>query len=175
MAQRHYSVDIESTGTDPEHTAVIQLAAIEFDLDGKQLIPTRVFDRCMYIPESRRWDESTRDFWMSQPKHVLDNIWNRMEDPKIVLKAFGEWMGYADENYIWAKPTSFEMPFLSSYYREFEVPQPWHYRNGMDVNTWLRAKGIENPTKWAKEIPFVGDVHDAIADCIHQARTVISC
>lgn len=175
MARRHFSVDIETTGTDPSHTCIIQIAAVEFDPHEKKIFLDRTFDRCLYMPETRRWDEDTREFWMKQPSHILDGIWNRMENPQLVLKDFAQWMGYADENYIWAKPISFEQPFLQSYYKEFNVPQPWHYRNGMDVNTWLRAKGIEDPTKYAKDIPFIGDVHDALADSIHQARTIISC
>lgn len=55
-------VDIETTGTDPYHNAMVQLAAIEFNYRTGDI--GRTFNMSLEIPRGRYWDEDCRNnFW----------------------------------------------------------------------------------------------------------------
>jgi hypothetical protein len=170
-------VDIETGGTDPSHSPILQIAAVKFDLATKQVDATSMFDRCLRIPEGRFWDESTRAWWANQNQAVFQDIVSRAEDPKTVLIAFADWVGYQNPKPVklWAKPISFEWAFIQGYFRQFEVPNPFHYRYGRDLNTYLEGKGVEDPFKFAKTIPFDGDAHNALHDVLNQIKVLFSC
>ena len=161
-------LDIETTGTDPRHTAIIQLSAVKFDMDNR-VIEQPFFDECLLIPNTRFWQEDTRDWWMSQPPHIIDGIWRRMRDPKEVLQEFATWIG--PNAVLWAKPSHFEYPFLESYFKEFDVAMPFHYRMVNDLNSWCRARGLSD---LSQEIPVQGDAHNAIFDVLHQIEVLFA-
>lgn len=165
-------VDLETTGTQPENTHIIQIAAVRFNL-AEGTIDPKFFNRCLAPSPNRFWDEGTRDWWMKMPD-VLASIYARMESPAKVMRDFAAWgeVGGA----FWSKPTSFDFPFLQSYCREFEVKMPFHYRYAMDQNTFIRARHFPHqPPKYEQEIPFVGDAHDALHDVFHQIKVVHAC
>lgn len=168
-------VDIETTGTQPDQTAIIQLAAVRFNLETKEVDP-KVFDMAMRMPPTRYWDESTREWWSKMPT-VLDGIWSRMQDPKAVMQAFSDWVVRANptEHRLWAKPISFEWPFLQGYFREFEVMNPFHFRTSNDLNTFIRARHFpEAPPNYEKTLPFQGDEHNALHDVLHQIKVLFA-
>jgi hypothetical protein len=160
-------IDLETTGTDPERTAIIQLSAVRFNLEEKA-IDHNMFDKCLLIPGNRFWAEDTRDWWVQECPDVLDKIWPRMQDPAGVLQAFGQWVG-RDLNgtppILWAKPTHFEYPFLQSYHRQYGQAMPFHYSEAQDLRSWCRARGQKNLDR---ELPFNGVKHNAIHDVLHQ-------
>jgi oligoribonuclease (3'-5' exoribonuclease) len=165
-------VDLETTGTQPETTNIIQIAAVRFNLAEGTVGPD-FFDRCLMPTTTRFWDEDTRIWWNKMPE-LLASIKGRGEEPRKVLQAFSQWAGSGAR--MWAKPISFEFPFLSSYFREFEVMNPFNFREAMDVNTFLRARHFpELAPKYEREIEFVGTVHNAIDDVLHQIKTVGAC
>lgn len=161
-------VDLETTGTTPEHSAIIQIAAVKFDLATKS-ISNEMFDRRLWMPLSRYWDEGTRDWWLRTAPHVLQDILNTAEDPAIVLNDFRKWVGIgsADPVRLWAKPSHFEYPFLESYFRSHGIDNPFHYRYVNDMNSYIRGRGID-PVALAKMVPFQGDAHNALHDVINQ-------
>lgn len=168
-------VDLETTGTQPEHTNIIQIAAVKFDLASGSVDPN-VFNRCLFPSPNRFWCEDTRNnFWSKYPDQ-LEGIYARMQDPRRVMQDFVAWAGYGGSLRLWAKPTSFELPFISSYCREYEVQNPFHFRFAMDQNTFIRARHFpEPPPAYEKEIEFVGKVHDALDDCFHQMKAIAAC
>ena len=78
-------VDLETTGTSFDRTAIIQIAAVRFNFDTGE-IDHDMFDRCLWIPQNRHWDEDTRAWWGKQKREVLQDILFRGEDPRIVLE-----------------------------------------------------------------------------------------
>lgn len=165
-------VDIETTGTRPETTHIIQIAAVRFNL-AEATVDPNVFNRSLAYGPNRFWDESTRDWWGRMPD-VLDRIMARMEPPRQVLEAFRDWVG-RDQPTFWAKPTTFDYTFLQSYFHEFEVANPFNFRNVMDMNSFIRARHFpEAPPRYEKLIEFEGDEHDAIFDVFHQIKTLFA-
>lgn len=162
-------IDLETTGTQPETTNIIQIAAVRFNLETGEIDP-KFFNRCLYPSPNRFWDEGTRDWWATMPD-VLAGIYARMEPPARVMRDFVRWAEAGGA--LWAKPTSFEFPFLQSYCREFELTLPFHFRFTMDQNTFIRARHFPaKPPAYEKEIEFIGDQHDAMADVFHQIKVV---
>lgn len=165
-------VDIETTGTQPETTNIIQIAAVRFNLKEGTICP-KFFDRCLIPTSTRFWDESTRQWWSTMPE-TLASINQRMEPAARVMKAFSEW-GEGGGTF-WAKPITFDYTFLASYFREFEVLNPFNFRRAMDQNSFIRARHFpDEPPKYEKELEFVGTAHNAIEDVLHQIKVVMTC
>lgn len=163
-------VDIETTGTDPGNNAIIQLAAVKFNLETRQLNTESMFNRCMFVPPRRYWDESTRSWWSQQKREILADIYQRMEDPKIVLESFSEWSraGGTDEPLrFWAKPSHFDYSFVQNYLNQYEVYNPYHFRWATDLNSFIRGRANSSQVEQFKN-DFQGDAHNALFDCINQ-------
>jgi hypothetical protein len=162
-------VDVETTGTSPDRTAMIQLAAVKFSLkDGT--VSHDFFDRCLEIPAHRFWAEDTRHWWMQQKRSVLDDIFRRMENPVTVMQDFVRWVigdGSVQGPTFWSKPSHFDFMFVSSYCKDYGLPMPFHFRVANDMNSYIRGlyAGGEVP---ADNIEFEGDVHNALMDSLHQ-------
>ena len=171
MPFNHIMLDIESTGTCPASTAMIQLSAVRFDFDTME-IDLNMFDRCLTVPGNRFWEENTRDWWLQQKSEILQSIFSRMEEPKQVLIDFYKWVQKdlkGASPILWAKPISFELPFLTSYYKQFDLPMPCHYRLAEDLNSWCRARGVPDLDG---QVEFEGDAHNALHDVLHQIKVL---
>src|SRR3990167_4650165 len=66
----------------------------------------------------------------------------------------------------WAKPTSFDFPFIAGYFRDFELPNPFHYRLARDVNSWIDARYYPEPPP--KIETSAETTHNALDDCYQQ-------
>lgn len=164
-------VDIETTGTRPDRNSIIQIAAWKFDLGTLQVDP-QPFDRCLWPMRHRAWDEGTRSWWRKQGD-TLKGIMARAECPRIVLQDFLEWCPRPAR--LWAKPTSFEHPFLESHFHDAEIPYPFHYGTSVDVRSWIRGLlRRDDITDVEKAVEFVGAEHDARWDTLHQLRIVFA-
>ena len=169
-------VDLETTGTSPDETAIIQIAAVRFNLQTGEVDPN-VFDMCLSIPPRRYWDESTRAWWAKMPDVLMD-IWKRQRPPELVMRAFADWVRATDTGgedlHFWSKPISFDWAFLQSYFRQFEVGNPFHYRHAQDMNTFIRSRyyPLEAPPL-EKTLEFDGDQHNALDDAKDQATHAI--
>lgn len=170
-----YMIDVETTGTNPEENALIQIAAVRFNRLTKEIDP-KFFDRALHVPPGRYWAEDTRDWWMNKPD-VLRGILSRAEPPEIVIKAFWEWVASGSSlcpRAFWGKPTTFDYNFIGSYFRQYGLMQPFHYREAVDLNSYLLGRGHENRREFWKTIEPVGDAHNALHDCLYQIRAVFN-
>lgn len=169
-------IDLETTGTRPDRNGIIQVSAIKFNFDTYE-VDRDVFDRCLAVPTSRTWCPKTMsEFWSRYPD-ILDRIKARMEDPEVVLLDLQSWL-VKDEPAgglrTWAKPISFEWPFIESYFTEYQLFNPLHFRLGRDVNTAIAMMhGTPAHVALEKEIPFVGQAHNALHDVAHQIKTLL--
>lgn len=159
-------VDLETTGTGPEFSAIIQIAAVRFNLETREVDPC-FFNRCLLIPPRRFWDEGTREWWCQKPE-LLRSIYNRMEEPELVVKDFYDWLGGPYESLTcWGKPITFEFPFISSYFSQFGYQNPLPYYKARDLRSFVA--GIGNNFN-EKDVEFIGTPHDALDDTLHQLR-----
>jgi oligoribonuclease (3'-5' exoribonuclease) len=166
----HIMIDIETTGTRPDLNGILQIAAVPFDLV-KREIGMNMFARAMWTPPRRYWDEDTRRWWMNQNQEVFAKIQEDAQEPRLIMTEFAEWVknevGILDACF-WAKPITFDFTFVSSYFHEFGIANPFHYRNARDVNTWIEAKTNASPWDTWNKVETVGDKHNALHDCIWQ-------
>lgn len=165
-------VDIETTGTRPDRGAIIQIAAVRFDLE-IQAVDPNTFNRCLALPPHRFWEEGTRHWWMQQKRHVLQDIFHRMEDPRTVMNDFVNWACEVENPIFWGKPTHFDYTFISSYLHDFDLPNPFSFRMANDMNSFLRARYFPNPVP-DLNIPFEGDAHNALWDVFHQIKILFA-
>lgn len=179
MTQKYLDVmvDLETTGTEPGASAIIQIAGVRFDYASGEIMP-ETFDRCLMIPPGRYFDEDTRNWWLKDKRHILQGIMNRMERPEVVLKDFAQWCKvgvdpYNDTLRLWAKPSHFEFPFIESYCKQFEIANPFHFREVNDMNSWIRGRyWPQTPPPFERTIEFVGDAHSALFDVFHQLKVI---
>lgn len=164
-------VDLETTGLAPDRNAIIQIAAVRFNLATRSVGPD-FFNRCLWIPRYRSWDMKTLQWWNDGKSDILNRILAAGEEPKTVLEDLQFWLrGYNNKApRMWAKPITFEFPMLSSYFEDYEMSMPLSYREAMDIASYVR--GINGDDGFIKErdIPFEGIAHDAIWDCLHQIK-----
>lgn len=163
-------VDVETTGLNSVDNAMIQLAAVRFNLKERAIDTSSMFNRCLHIPPRRYWDEGTRSWWGQQKRSILEEIYSKMEDPKTVMQDFANWVGYtpAVPNAFWAKPVTFDWGFVASYFSDFEISNPFHFRYACDANSYIRGMAYD-PRVETFKVPFEGgDAHNALYDVINQ-------
>lgn len=171
-----FMVDIETTGTNPDRHAAIQLAAVAFDWDNGRVGPS--FAVNIEMPAWRSWDEDTRNWWARQDPAVFTAVTENPVHPFAAARLFVDWVratsGALQSPRMWAKPISFDFPFLASLLRDAELQNPFHFRDAVDMQSFIRGTRF-NPRAPAfdREVPFVGDAHNALDDVYHQIRVAL--
>ncbi|MES0183298.1 3'-5' exoribonuclease [Mesorhizobium sp. C386A] len=66
--------------------------------------------------------------------------------------------------------TSFDYSFIQSYFRQFNLHLPFHYRYA--ATEQLHRRHATEPDHPEINVPFSGDVHNALHDVLHQIKTV---
>ena len=167
--------DIETSGTDPGNSAILQIAAVKFNYDTGEI--GEIFDRCLSIAPNRFWNEDTRIWWGKQNKEVLDNIVLRMEQPEPVLRDF---IAFASKDApnggyrFWSKPTHFDFSFIASYCNQFGLPHPFHFRIARDLNTFMAAMAGSADHVAMDHIPVPVGAHNALVDCVYQLKMLFA-
>ena len=163
-------IDTETTGLNPAYNGLMQLAGVKFNPETQEVSPD-VFNEALALAPNRFWDESTREWWRKIPD-VYQSIIERAREPQIVLKEFTTWVNKDGVPYrFWAKPTTFDWAFLDSYYQQFGMKIPFHYRTVRDMNSYI-AGLHRSPEHVDIQVPFEGKEHDALWDCFHQIQVL---
>lgn len=165
-------VDLETTGTHIDNNAVIQIAAVKFNLETRE-VSVDSFNKCLSMAPNRYMEENCRtQFWAKIPD-VYKAIVERMEPPEQVLRDFNDWAlkdTSRDMLRFWGKPITFDYSFLASYYRQYNLPMPFHYRAARDLNSYISGLKGTPETVDVSHMQFEGVEHDGIWDCFHQIR-----
>lgn len=164
-------VDLETTHTAPDRGGIIQIAAVKFNLQ-ERTVDSDFFDRCLFVPNHRHWSESTRSWWHKQKKETLEGILTRAENPHTVIGDFADWAYPVHSLRFWSKPSHFDFMFLSSYFADCGIANPFSYREAMDMNSFLRGRYYPSSVPDI-DVPFTGDAHNALADTLHQLRILL--
>lgn len=166
-------VDLETTGTRPDRHAIIQIAAVKFNLTTRE-VDQNFFNRCLFPAKHRSWSEDTRRWWMQRPE-TLRGIMNRFECPRLVMNDFIEWCGIGQQYRFWSKPASFDLPFIASYLNDYDLPDPFPYWEAMDLRSYLRGLAGGPERYIDPDLPFDGTQHDALFDVLHQIKILFHC
>jgi hypothetical protein len=167
-------VDVETTGTTSfDHTAIIQIAAVKFNFQTEE-IDTNFFNASLTIPPGRFWDKGTKEWWAKQKPHILQNILATGRNPAVVTREFYDWLlvDYPSTGlHFWGKPTHFDYSFVASYFNQYGLSNPCHFRDARDLNSFMAGMAGTNETQnLEKDVPFDGDEHNALHDSIFQIK-----
>lgn len=173
MTFNNIMIDLETTGVNADRNGILQIAAYRFGLKRNEIDP-KPFNRCMSLPAWRSWNEDTRAWWTKDAtmKGIVTNLMKRAEAPSVVLNDFKDWLLESPDPVMWAKPTHFEWQFLQSYFTDFGVMLPLHYRYATDMNSFIRGIHFPNEVPDNMQAAMRGDAHDAAFDVLQQIETV---
>lgn len=163
-------VDIETTGTMPDRSAILQIAAVKFNIS-TGAVSDDVFDRCLTMPNWRFWQEDTKQWWGQQKRSVIENIFQRAERYNEVMDDFCLWASPPTSMRFWSKPSHFDFNFISSYCSDTGNVNPFDFRQTMDLNSFLRGIYAPNPIP-DLDIEFKGNKHNALHDTLHQIKVL---
>lgn len=181
---KHFMVDIETLST-AVNAAVLSIGAVEFDPFTRQILRTFYHELDLSEQENRHIDINTVQWWFKQCQENPVNFdlmtkHNREKDGvTFALHKLGEFINggieYAMtrvEGYehvaIWACDPDFDIAILNDLYKEHNLPIPWRYSELRSVRT------VRDLTKIAgMEIPKQEANHNALDDCIRQAKEVL--
>lgn len=125
---------------------------------------------------------NTLDWWLTQDKATFNNVIVRAllegEELPAVLTSFSGWLEQMKKENksktvkLYGNGPAADCVWVRSAYEGTKITAPWPYWDDACVRTYVdigrRVFGFDPK----KEIPFVGDKHDAIADCKHQIKYV---
>ncbi len=159
-------IDIETTGLDPFKNNITSIACIPFNFEYKAWnMPDAFIKRIPTKMRNGEDDIATMDF---RSKYCIDEI----EDKFTILGSKLDLYGYiSDYEYIWAKPTTFDLAFLQKF---FDGIIPWHHRNTRDVYTYISGFR-KDPAAYCNKRPFNGTLHNPVNDALHQVNCLFEC
>lgn len=180
---KHFMVDIETLST-AVNAAVLSIGAVEFDPFTGQILRTFYHELDLSGQTNRHIDVNTMQWWFSQCKanpvsfDIMTKHNREKDGVTFALHKLGEFINggveYAMtrvEGYervaIWACDPDFDIAILNDLYKEHNLPSPWHYSELRSVRT------VRDLTQIAgMEIPVQEADHNALNDCIRQAKEV---
>lgn len=171
-------IDLETTGVEPNRNMLLQLACVPFDYETGR-VGSKIFSQNLGGVPWRHWDEDTRNWWAKQDPAVFEAVTTNPLPPEQVMRNFKGWVhstaGALHTPRMWAKPISFEFPFVASYFRDYDIDNPFHFRDAIDLQSFIRGLR-RNPAAapFDKEVPMVGDAHNAIDDVFHQIAVALT-
>lgn len=180
---KHIMVDIETLST-AVNAAVLSIGAVEFDPMTGKIEREFYYELDLSEQTNRHVDINTMQWWIKQCMVNTDNIEfllknNRKKDAvAYVLHELGAFVnGGAEyamtrvEGYekiaLWACDPDFDIAILADLYKEHNLPVPWKFSEPKSVRTvrmLTQLAGMEIPTQEAD--------HNALNDCIRQAKEV---
>lgn len=165
-------VDIETTGVQPDRAAILQIAAVKFNIQTREVC-SDFFNASLTMPPHRFWSEDTLAWWMKQKRGVLENIRATARPYRDVINEFADW-GYKSQGIrFWAKPTTFDFMFCASYFADEKLANPFSYRKATDMNSFIN--GLYFPaTPPEIQVAMEGDAHNALNDVFWQMKVLFA-
>lgn len=165
-------VDCETTGTDPYHNGMIQLAAIQFNYETEEI--GRVFNHSLRLPSNRYWSEDTRRWWGQQRPGLLQEIMLKEEDPQEVIRGYFDFIGQAGRPLRFWSRGSFDFWFVQSYMDQYGLPMPHQFWAARDTRSYLaglHGTPDEPKMQW---VTAAGDAHNALRDNVVELKKLFS-
>lgn len=174
---RHVMVDLETMGSN-SNAPIVSIGAVFFNPDngsmGAEFYTVVSLESSMLFGGAP--DAGTIIWWLKQSSEARSAI--AMADTMPLIDALELFSDFISENsdagsdvQVWGNGASFDNVILRSSYDRANIECPWKFRNDRDVRTMTelgKAIGI-NPRY---DIPFDGDMHNALSDARHQVKYV---
>lgn len=162
-------IDIETLGTG-SNAHVLSIGMVWFDINhpDEPLIELPIIYPSMDQPRSQI-DGDTVRWWMNQSNAAKQVFANTVE--RVALSSAAATIVEATENAsrIWAKDPDFDCVILANFTRNYlSHTIKWPFYRNRSVRTMLDVY------PQAKELPFEGVEHNALADAVHQAKQMQS-
>lgn len=180
---KHIMVDIETLST-AVNAAVLSIGAVEFDPMSGKIEREFYHELDLSDQAGRHIDASTVQWWVKQCLVNTDNIEfltkpnSYKEHVMFALVKLGAFIAGNDSHYVeraegyekialWACDPDFDIAILADLYKEHNLPTPWKYSEPKSVRTVRMLTQIAG-----MEIPEIEADHNALNDCIRQAKEV---
>jgi exodeoxyribonuclease VIII len=174
----HLMIDIESMGTHA-NAPIVSIGAVLFDpATGQQ---GAEFYKAISLKSAMAWgaepEAETILWWLKQSAEARSAI--AMDDTIPLDDALLQLTEFICENAangpgnveVWGNGATFDNVIVRNSYERTGLDCPWHYSKDRDVRTVVTmGKSVGCDPRY--QIPFEGDVHNALADARHQARYV---
>ncbi|MFH0475273.1 3'-5' exoribonuclease domain-containing protein [Kluyvera ascorbata] len=174
---RHLMVDLETMGN-KSNAPIVSIGAVFFNPHtgntGAEFYTAVSLESSMLLGGVP--DAGTIIWWLKQSPEARSAI--AMADTMPLIDALELFSDFISENsdagpdvQVWGNGASFDNVILRSSYDRANIECPWKFRNDRDVRTMTelgKAIGI-NPRY---DIPFDGDMHNALSDARHQVKYV---
>jgi hypothetical protein len=167
---KHFTFDLETLGGS-SLAPIVQLACVEFELDGKV---SASFDHKIDLKDCFELfsaDISTIEWWLKQSDKARSQVFpeGSRYNLKQVLESFQFWIQNRGEGpkKFWSHAT-FDPPILMNSFQVMKMKAPIAYRDFVDIRTLnLLAGDVQVP-----ERATFGEHHEALADCGYQAAYI---
>lgn len=167
----HVMLDLETFSTAPD-AAIVQIGAIQFDLEAKTWDYDAGFERTVTLQSSilagGRVDPETIEWWRRQSTQARSSISWCLETGTLTsaLDAFIKW--FPKDTCLWSHGASFDVPVLESAFRSDGRAVPWDHRRVRDTRTLFEL--ADHLAGWSR--PKRETAHTAAADARDQAEDV---
>lgn len=175
MIYEDVMVDIETTSLDPHHGAILQIAAVKFNLKELTINADDVFYKSLAIPHNRFWSADTLAWWQKDKLDILTDIYSRQQPPETVMEELEKFSFPIQSLRFWSKPSHFDFTYIDSYFKQFNIPSMFSYRRARDMNSFIAGlyQGEEVPP-FEKELAMQGKAHNALDDALFQIKVLFA-
>lgn len=161
-------LDMETLATGPD-CVILTFGAVKFNPFDKDSSMDQTIYMKLDVDEQlqlgRKVDDDTLAWWGKQDASIREEALGEQgrESIEVFTKTLNKFVVGA--NRIWAQGPTFDIVILENLYRQLGKPIPWPFYLIRDSRTLLKAL---NSGKKADN----SQLHNALADCISQARAV---
>lgn len=180
---KHIMVDIETLST-AVNASVLSIGAVEFDPMSGKIEREFYHELDLSDQTNRHIDVNTVQWWVKQCLVNTDNIEfltkpdSHKDNVAFALVKLGAFIAGNENHYferaegyekiaLWACDPDFDIAILADLYKEHNLPTPWKYSEPKSVRTARMLTQIAG-----MEIPVQEADHNALNDCIRQAKEV---
>ncbi len=174
---RHVMVDLETMGN-KSSAPIVSIGAVFFNpasgRTGAEFYAVVSLESSMLLGGLP--DAGTILWWLKQSPEARSAI--TMGDAMPLVDALELFSDFISENsdagynvQVWGNGASFDNVILRSSYERANIECPWKFWNDRDVRT-ITEMGEAIGIKPRYDIPFEGDMHNALSDARHQVKYV---
>lgn len=178
---KHFMVDIETLST-AVNAVVLSVGAAEFDPYTGKIEREFYRELRLDMQRGRHISGDTVQWWAKQitennADNILTNPNSKKLDPHNTVFSLAEFFKSRiygvtspeeyDDIIVWACDPDFDLAILSNLYGELNLPVPWKFWNTRSVRTVRMLNKIAGI-----EVPVQPVTHNALEDCIRQAKEV---
>lgn len=167
-------VDIETTGLQPHTSAIIQIGAVPFNFDTKEIDTDNMYCASLTMPKNRYWNSGTDKFWLQDNVDTYMEIMKTAQNPAFVIKAFYDWciarLTATEEGDLrWWSKGWMDHATVDSYFLDAGLDMPFNFRQAKDMRSFIA--GMHGDAVYSDpEVEMVGTHHNALHDCLTQLR-----